>query len=604
MIVHGKSLAAFAIVALVMAAVAISHRTGIAQPADPRDNGLIAQLQRNAAEFEYAIGRPGGTLTMSVISGPKTFNLAISTERSSSQILDHVFEGLTNESWLTAQVEPALAEGWERSEDGRVWTFHLRKDVKWSDGAPFTADDVLFTFEKIIYNKNIPASARPGMTIRYLDDGRWRKGRAKATRIDRHTVSFTLPVPFAPFLRNMSTPIYPRHLLERHVDDGSFTSTWDVGTDPRKIVGTGPFTIERYDVGERVVLKKNPHYWQRDAKGNSLPYLGRINYVIVPNQGTSVLKFLAGEIDRLVVPGEHYPTLKPQETAKDFTLHRQGPDFGTTFIAFNMNRGKDSRTNTPFAERIKLRWFSNTAFRKAIAHAVDKDSIIDNVMNGLGYPQWAAISPAAGPFHNPDVTRYEYDLEKAGAILDSLGWIDLDGDGVREDDEGNPIAFTLATNAGNTVRERVCTLLKQDLARIGIQANMRFLEFNTLVSQLTSTYDWEAMVIGFTGGVEPHGGINFWHSSERLHLWYPQQEEPATEWEARIDELFVTGSLELDPDKRHPVYHEFQRIVSNHVPVIYTALAERITAIRNRFGNVRPTLYGLYDIRRLYVDAE
>ena len=572
-------------------------------PAHSRDLALVEQLKKNAAEFRYENGKPGGTLTYSTISGPKTFNLAISTETSSTEILNYVFEGLVEASWLTAEVEPALAERWEASEDGLVWTFYLRKDVQWADGSPFSADDVVFTFSRIIYNDDIPASARPGLTIRYRDDAAqtWKKGRLKVEKIDAHTVKFTLPAPFAPFLRGMSTSIYPRHILEKHVDDGTFTSTWDVGTKPADVIGTGPFTIERYDAGERIVLKRNPRYWQRDAAGTPLPYLDRIVYLVVPNLATSLLKFQAGETDILQVTGEHYPILKPQEAAKNFTLHRRGPNFGTTFLALNMNPGKNPKNDAPFVDPVKLRWFRTLAFRMALAHSIDKDSIIDNVMNGLGYPQWAAVSPSAGDFHNPAVTRYRYDIGKANALLDGLGWFDVDGDGVREDDEGNNIVFKLSTNSGNTVRERVCTIIKQDLARIGIRVNLRFLEFNTLVSQLTSTYDWEAIVIGFTGGVEPHYGINFWHSGERLHLWFPNQEEPATGWERRIDELFVNGSRELEHDKRVAIYREFQQVASDNVPVVYTALAERITALRNRFANVTPTLFELFDARRLHL---
>ncbi len=573
------------------------------EPAHSRDLELVERLRKNAAEFRHEIGKPGGTLTYSTISGPKTFNLAISTETSSTEILGYVFEGLVETSWLTAEVEPGLAERWESSEDGIVWTFFLRKGVKWADGAPFSADDVIFTFSRIIYNDDIPASARPGLTIRYRDDvaQTWKKGQVKAEKVDEHTVRFTLPVPFAPFLRAMGTAIYPRHILEKHVDDGTFTSTWDVGTKPGDIIGTGPFTIERYDAGERIVLRRNPRYWQRDAAGKPLPYLDRIVYLVVPNLATSLLKFQAGETDVLEVTGEHYPILKPQEAAKNFTLYKRGPNFGTTFLALNMNAGKNPRNDAPFVDPVKLGWFRTLDFRKAVAHSIDKDSIIDNVMNGLGYPQWAAVSPAAGDFHNPEVTRYPYDIDKANALLDGLGWFDGDGDGVREDAEGNNIVFTLATNSGNTVRERVCTIMKQDLARIGVRVNLRFLEFNTLVSQLTSTYDWEAIVIGFTGGVEPHHGINFWHSGERLHLWFPNQEEPATEWERRIDGLFVRGSRELERRKRVAVYREFQQIASDHVPVVYTALAERITAVRNRFANVTPTLFGLFDARRLHL---
>ncbi len=586
---------------LVLTAAALSP-AGL-ESAHSRDLALVDRLKKNAAEFRYATGRPGGTLTHSTTSGPKTFNLAIATETSSTEILEYVFEGLVETSWLTADVEPGLAERWEVSEDGLVWTFHLRQDVLWADGAPFSADDVVFTFLKIIYNDDIPASARPGLTIRYRDDvaRTWEKGQLKVERVHAHAVKFTLPAPFAPFLRSMATAIYPEHILEKHVDDGTFTSTWDVGTRAAAIVGTGPFTIERHDAGERIVLKRNPRYWQRDAAGNRLPYLDRIVYLVVPNLATALLKFQAGETDILNVAGEHYPILKPREAAREFTLYKRGPNFGTTFLAFNMNAGKNPRNDAPFVDPVKLRWFRTLAFRKAVAHSIDKASIIDNVMNGLGYPQWAAVSPSAGDFHNPAVTRYPYDIDKANAMLDDLGWFDIDGDGVREDPAGNSLTFNLSTNSGNTVRERVCTLIKQDLARIGIRVNLRFLEFNTLVSQLTSTYDWEAIVIGFTGGVEPHHGINFWHSGERLHLWFPNQEQPGTEWERRIDELFVRGSRELERARRVPLYHEFQQIASDNLPVIHTVLAERITALRNRFANVTPTLFGLFDVRRLYV---
>ena len=495
-----------------------------------------------------------------------------------------------------------LAERWEASDDGLVWTFYLRPGVTWSDGAPFTADDVLFTFQRIIYNDDIPASARPGLTIRYLDEEtqQWQRGQIDVGQ-DRRPYRALHPAralravpahhghPDLPQARSRKA----RRRRQLHLDLGR-------GHRPEPDHRTGPFTIERYDVGERIVLRKNPNYWKKDAAGNALPYLDQVVYLVVQDIAAAVLKFQAGETDSLGVTGDQYPVLKPDEAAKNFTLHHQGPNFGTTFLAFNQNRGKNPDNDRAFVEPAKLKWFTNPDFRKAVAHSVDKDSIIDNVMNGLGYPQWAAISPAAGPFHNPDVTQYAYDLKRANELLDGLGWFDLDGDGFREDDEGNTLSFTLATNSGNDVREKVCTLLKQDLAKVGIQANTRFMEFNTLVSQLVSTYDWEAIVIGFTGGVEPHGAINLWHSSERLHLWYPLQETPATPWEAAINDLFVRGSREMDEAKRYAIYHDFQQVASDNLPVIYTALAERITAVRNVYGNVTPTLYGLYDVRYLY----
>ena len=221
-------------------------------------------------------------------------------------------------------------------------------------------------------------------------------------------------------------------------------------------------------------------------------------------------------------------------------------------------------------------------------------------MDGIGYPQWAAISPAAGDFHNPDVRKYEYDVEAANDILDGLGWTDGDGDGVREDGEGNPIEFSLVTNAGNGARERITMLIAEGLDDIGVKANYQAIEFGDLVGRLTGSYEWEAVVIGLTGGTEPHSGIGVWHSSADLHLWNPNQEEPATDWEARIDELYILGSQELDREKRVEHYHRAQAIAAEQLPLIYTTLTERLSAVRNVFGNTTPTLYGLWDIRYLY----
>ena len=573
-----------------------------APPTATPEPTIVERLRKNAEEFEYAIGKRGGTLTSATISEPLTFNLAISTDASSSGVLGYLYEGLTQTSWLNDEVEPLLAESWERSDDGLTWTFHLRKDVSWHDGTPFTAHDVDFTFNRIIYNHDIPASSSPAFHFRFLDEetGEWKEEPMTVTALDDYTVECVLPGPFAPFLRSMGTAIYPKHILEKHVDDGTFNDTWDIDTDPAEIVGTGPFTIGAYEPGERVVMRRNPNYWLKDDAGNSLPYLDEIVHVLVPDLESELEKFLAGESDVHGVLGEEYARLEPLQEEGDFTIFRRGPAFGTTFMGFNMNPGKNADTGEPYVAPRKLKWFRNTQFRQAVAHTIDKDTIIDDVQHGLGYPQWASVSPAAGDFHNPNVRRYEYDLDKANEILDGIGWTDTDGDGVREDDEGNDIEFSLVTNSGNTVRERVGTLVHQGMQEIGLKVDYQLVEFGDLVGRLTSTYDWEAMIIGFTGGTDPYSGISFWHSGEGLHLWYPNQPEPATEWEARIDELYITASRELDHEKRVALYHEAQAIASENVPVIYTTLSERLSAVRNVFGNMTPTLYAIWDIRYVY----
>ena len=565
-------------------------------------SNVVERMRENVEEFEYQGGKQGGVLTIATISDPLTFNLAIATDASSSGVLGYLFEGLTETSWLTDEVEPALAQSWERSEDGLTWVFHLRRDVRWHDGEPLTAHDVDFTFNRIIYNQDIPASARPAFNFRFLDEesGEWREAPMTVTALDDYTVQCVLPVSFAPFLRSMGTAIYPKHVLEPHVDDGTFNDTWNIDTDPAKIIGAGPFTIASYQPGQRVVMQRNPDYWLRDDAGNRLPYLDRIVHLIVPDLEAELALFLSGDSDAHGVQGEEYARLEPLQEEGNFTIHRRGPAFGTTFMGVNMNPGSAPDTGEPYVAGEKLRWFQNVQFRQAVAHSIDKQRIIEEVQHGLAYSQWASISPAAGDFHNPNVRLYEYDLDRANEILDDLGWTDTNGDGIREDDQGNEIAFSLVTNTGNTVRGRVAELAHQGMQQLGLRVDYRLIEFGELVGQLTATYDWEAMIIGFTGGTEPHFGINFWHSAENLHLWYPNQPEPATGWEARIDELYVTASRELDRTKRVDLYHQAQEVAAENLPVIYTTLAERLSAVRNVFGNTTPTLYALWDIRYLY----
>ena len=562
----------------------------------------IAQLRLNASSFEYAVGQPGGSLNVATISEPLTFNLALANDASSTGILGYLFDGLTETSWLTDEVEPSLAESWEHSEDGLTWTFHLRRDVTWHDGRPFTAHDVDFTFNRLIYNDDIAASSRASFQFRVFDEesGTWRESPMTVTALDDYTVQCVLPAPLATFLRTMGTAIYPKHILEPHVDDGTFASVWDIETDPAEIIGTGPFTIASYVPGEEIVLRRNPSYWLKDAAGNTLPYLETIEYTIVEDLAAELARFQAGEADIHGVLGEEFAALEPLQADGDFTIHRRGPAFGTTFLGFNMNPGTNPETGEPYLAPEKLKWFQNVQFRQAVAHSIDKDAIIEDVLHGLGYPQWSSVSPAAGDFHNPDVRRYPYDIARANRMLDDLGWVDTDGDGVREDDAGNPISFTLVTNTGNTVRSSAGEIIHQGLTAIGIGADYQLIDFGVLVGQLVSTYDWEAMIIGFTGGSDPHSGIGFWHTSEALHLWYPNQPEPATAWEAEIDELYIKASQELDRDQRVAYYHRAQAIAAENVPVIYTTLSERLTAVRNVFGNTTPTLYGLWDIRYLY----
>jgi peptide/nickel transport system substrate-binding protein len=570
------------------------------EQSEPSSKPKASQTVDTISSDEYSpkIGSYGGQLILSTIANPKSFNPIIAKETSTTAITGYIFEGLTTVSGITNEVEPNLAESWSVAEDGLTWTMKLRTDVKWNDGEPFTADDVVFTYNQLVYNKDIPSSHRDIFTI----EGK----EFRVTKIDDYTVQVRTPVKFAPFLRIMGSEILPKHILEESVQNGTFNSTWGVDSAPDEIVGTGAFMLERYEPSQRVILKRNPHYWKRDAEGNRLPYLDRVMMLVVPNLDVAALKFEVGETDYYGLRGSDYPNLKPLEKEKDFTIYRVGPAFGTTWISFNQNPGTNPETGEPYVDPAKLKWFTNLQFRKAVAYALDRQAMIDLVMNGLAYPQYSSMSPSAGFFYNPNVKKYDYDPERSRQILAEAGFKDRDDDGYIEYADGIKVEFNLFTNAENPVRVKIGDIIRKDFERIGMQVHFTPLEFNNIVDKLSTTFDWDCVLLAFTGGVEPHFSKNIWHSSGQLHEWYPRQEKPATEWEARIDWIFDHGVQELDKEKRKELYDEWQMIVSEQLPLIYTVLEESIFAVRNKFGNLYPVpFYGAFhNIEEIYVTNE
>ncbi|MCB9771042.1 MAG: ABC transporter substrate-binding protein [Candidatus Omnitrophica bacterium] len=542
------------------------------------------------------LSRYGGTLILSSTSDPKSFNDITAKESSTRSVTGYIFEGLTTMNAVTTQIEPALAERWDVSPDGHIWTFYLRPGVKWNDGQPFTADDVVFTFNDLIYNDEIASSARDIFTIE--------KQIFKVEKINDLTVKFTLPVKFAPFLNALGQSILPKHKLAQSVKEKKFNFTWGIDTAPTEIVGTGPFKLASYRPGERFVLTRNPLYWKKALNGESLPYLDRIIYIITQNQDTAMLKFIDGEVDYISLRGSEYPLIKPLEKKGNFTVFDSGPDFGSSFIVFNQNTSLNSKTQKPFVDPIKSKWFLDINFRRAVAHAIDKAKMIEILMNGLGYPQDSDMNKSAGFFYNPHVNVYDYDLVKAKKILADSGYVDRNGDGWIEDQDGHTVEFNLATNSGNNERVQIASIIRRDLQSIGMKVNFTALEFNTLVTKLNATFDWDAIVLGLTGGIEPHFGKNVWHSTGGLHLWFPSQKMPATAWEKRVDEIFDQGVQELDPNKRKVLYDEFQVIISRELPLVYTVLNSNLYAIRNKFGNLKPTSFGgaFHNVEEIYIN--
>jgi peptide/nickel transport system substrate-binding protein len=550
---------------------------------------------QNAEEPPSVPGKYGGTLTAATISDPKSLNLWVAAETSTTGVVGPLFEPLNRLNDYTLKYESRLADLPQISPDGLVYTYRLKDGLKWSDGQPIDADDVLFTLN-VIFDPKIDTNMRESMRVDVTKpDGTVSREPFKYRKIDARTVEFRLPAKYAPAQSIFSFPIAPRHKLEAAYKAGKFNSTWGVNTPVSELVSDGPFMLAEYVPGQRVVFKRNPYFWKKSAEGKPLPYLDQMVILIVPDLNTGFLKFQSGETDVLSVPPPNYPAVKKGEANGDYRVINAGPTWGIQYLSFNQNPGAKLDKNL-------LSLFQDVRFRQAVSCAVDRRRIVDDVFLGLAQPLYGPVSPADKNFYNPNLPKFDYNLDKSKALLKEIGLKDSDGDGYLEY-RGKEVQFNILTVAGNELAISVATILTDDLKKVGLHALFTPVQFNDLVRRLDAKpYDWEAHLLGFTGGPEPNDGSNIWRSSGNLHLWNPYQKTPATAWEARIDRLFRQGAEETDPAKRKAIYDQWQNIMGEEQPLIFTAVGDVVIAIRKRFGNVKPTSLGgtRWNIEEMY----
>ena len=542
-------------------------------------------------------------------SGPATFNYPLN--QSAYSIFGYMYEGLINENGLTSKLEPGLAESWEVSKDGKKIVFTLREGLKWSDGAPMTTDDIIFSYEKIYFNDKIPSGLKDTLRVGIS------RQFPKLKKIDSRRVEFSVAEPFAPFIRYAGgIPILPAHILQESVRNTDtkgrplFLTTWNTDTDPKKIVGNGQYRMLSYTPNQRVVLERNPYFWRKDAEGNPQPYIQQIVWQIIENTDNQLLNFRSGDLDTLDVQPEVFPLLKREEKRGKYTVFNGGPDTGSVFMCFNLNKGRNAQ-NQPFVDPIKSRWFATKEFRQAIAYGINRDAMTNNIYRGLGAPLHSPI-PAQSPFYlSPEegLKTYSYDLQKSKDLLLSAGF-KYNSEGELLDAEGNKVRFTLLMAAGKKVREQMATQIKQDLGKLGMQIDTQFLSFNTYVEKLRLTRNWDTYLGGFSGGTEPHSGYNIWSVKGTLHSFNqgPQAGEPPIkgwqvyDWEQKIDDLYVKASQELDEAKRKELYGQTQQIIAEQVPFIYMVNPLTFEAVRDRISGIKFSALGggfwnLYELK-------
>jgi len=544
-------------------------------------------------EYNLECGKPGGKLVTAVTSGPKSFNPIVAQETSTTQVTSYIFEGLTRTDPLTLEVLPNLASSWQTT-DGKEWLFYLRKDVYWNDGVKFTSKDVEFTFNNLIYNPDIPSSSRDIFTL----EGE----KILVEAVSEYTVRFLLPFTFAPFLRSLSQDILPEHKYSSLALSGRFSFALGLDTKPEDIVGTGPFRLKKYLPGETVILEKNNLYYKKDACRQQLPYLERVIFIILPSQDTALLKFMEKEIDYYSLRPQDLSILGPIQENNRFSIYNAGPSFGSNFLVFNQNPGKNQATDKPFVKPYKLNWFKDKRFRKAVSFAINREEIIGIMMSGLGVAQHSPLSTANIQYYDDQVTKYPYSPQIAKKMLKSMGFSHRNKDGFLEDESGKDLAVTFFTVASDIQRIQVASLIKKDLEAVGIKVYFLPLDFNNLVNKLTATFDWELILIGLTGGIEPYFGKNVWSYKGNLHVWNPSG-KPQTDYEQEIEDIFNSAARTIDESQRKKLFSQWQKIASEQLPLIYTITPYSIYAVSDKFGNLYPTVYGgaFSEIEHIYV---
>jgi peptide/nickel transport system substrate-binding protein len=547
-------------------------------------------------------------LVRAISSDPKTFNSALSN--SLPKIFDYVDEGLIADN-AKGEIEPALAESWQISPDKKTITFTLRKNLKWSDGHPLTIDDVLFTFNDVYLNKKIPTDTQDGLRI-----GKERK-LPTVKKLDDDRIEFTTPEPFVPFLRSLGVGILPAHKLRASINEKDkegkslFLSTWGINTKPKDLVASGMFMLDAYEPGERLVFKRNPHYWRKDLAGKQQPYIERVVWQIIESPDTELIQFRSGGLDSFGVTPSFFSLIKKGEEKGGYKIYSGGLSSSTTFMMFNLSQAE--RDGKPLVDPIKSKWFNNVKFRQAVAYGINRQRMINNIYRGLGAPQDSPISVPSPYYYSREqgLPVYDYNPKKAKELF-LAGGFKYNEQNRLIDEDGNLVRFTLIVGAGSKTGDAMGTQIKQDLLALGIVVDFTPISWNLVVDKLDVSLNWDAIIMAFTGGIEPNDGANLWSLNGSAHYfnYNPQQGKPvqnhqSADWEKKIDDLYIQAAQEFDENKRRKLYIESQIVTQENLPFIYLVNPLTFSAISNDIeginyspeNGVKGAFWNLYELK-------
>ena len=562
--------------------------------ADKRRWALLALLLSALLHAQHS----GGALTIAAGAEPKTLNPLVAADQPSRDAIYPLSADLIHLNRSTLACEPALAKSWRASRDGKQYFVTLRSGLRFSDGSPLTADDVVFTFQ-LHLDPKVNSTQRDMLLI---ED----KPIAVA-KISEDTVRFDLPAPYAPGEQIFDGVwILPRAKLEKAYREGHINEAWNTAVSTAEIAGAGPFRLKQYLPGQRLVLERNPFYWKKDESGHALPYLDRLEFSYAADANAQLLRLRAGEVD--VLPRLRADDVAALAARPELRVTDAGPGLEYNFLAFNWNAAGAQRA-----------WFRNMQFRRAVAHAVDRDAIVKLVYQGKASPIWSQVTPGNRVWHSDKAAQYPYDPARATALLQQAGFkrdaggqsgggLRRDGAGALRDSEGRAVEFTLMVSASNAARRKMATLVEEDLAKIGIRAHVTPTEFASMVDAVLHGGRYEAVLWGIAGGdPDPSSDANVWMASGNLHMWnlrLKDQPAPSLEpWEAEIDRLMQTQMTLVSFKARKAAIDRVQDLVSTNLPVVFLVSPHVLAASRAGIGGFAPAIVepvALWNCERWY----
>ena len=563
---------------------------------------LHLELPVDVDVAECEPGVQGGFLVMSESTEPKTFNALVEADQTSSSIQSKFLSGLVDYHPIKEAYIPALAKSWKVSRDGLNYTFHLRKGLKWSDGEPFTADDVIFTLDCIFTHE---VNEETGEVVVNDETGKPKyKYRTRSAsdftiggepmgykKIDDYTIRLSTAVTYAPFIYSIGNiKVLPKHKLFDSFKDGTFLEQWSSKTaieTPEEIVGLGPYIVELFKPSQRLVLRANPHYWRADKEGVRLPYIDRLIYKFVKNANTEIVMFSSGETDIAGISATDLAWVKKAQEKRGFKIIERGPSASQLFMWFNQNRGSNEE-GKPYVAPHKLKWFTNKLFRQAVAHGLNREGIVKGVYFGYAKLLHAAVSANQRKWSNDKVRRYPYDVEEAKRLLKEAGF-KINESNRLIDDERNLVDFELVVFDGSQRVTSIVTTFQENMKDLGIKVKVAYIDFGSLLKRLDKSFDYDMSLIGWgssSAAYDPNGSKALYHSSGMHHVWYPNQDKPATAWEKRMDDIMGEQESELDVEKRVDLIKELQMIMAEEVPLQYLITSVGFIGVKKKWRNV------------------